>query len=172
MARRRRTTKYKLPGLRQYIDQVSRVTSAKGAEEIVMDLKKKGPYFSGEFEENWVVVTGDRRIPADKKSSLTQAEKWQSWESGELPFSRRVTPVDIPTLSKGQPPEYTIGNRMEYRNIALDLVPGRFSPGRNNTAPKDWYISYIQGGGLQNALRRATGKASDDPRVKGFKAGR
>ena len=170
MARRRRTTKFKLPGLRQYIDQVGKTIAAAGAEEIVTDLKKIGPYFSGEFEENWVVVAGDKRIPADKKSSLTQAEKFASWKSTVLPFARRVTPVDIPTLSKGRKSEYTIGNRMEYRNIALVLVPGRYEPGRQNTAPKDWYAGYIHGGGLSKALKRATGKASNDPKIKGFRA--
>ena len=59
---------------------------------------------------------------------------------------------------------------MEYRNIALDLVPGRYEPGRQNTAPKDWYAGYIHGGGLAKALKRATGKASNDPKIKGFRA--
>ena len=170
MARRRKSTKFKLPGLRQYIDQVGRTIAAEAAEEIVTDLKKKGPYFSGEFEENWVVVTGDKRIPADKKSSLSQEEKFEAWKSAVLPFTRRVTPVAIPPLSKGDESGYTIGNRMEYRNIALDLVPGRYEPGRQNTAPKDWYAIYIQGGGLANALKRATGKASTNPRIRGFRA--
>ena len=58
---------------------------------------------------------------------------------------------------------------MEYRNIALDLVPGRFSADKQNTAPQDWYVTYIQGGGLVGALKQATGKASSNPRVKGYK---
>ena len=78
--------------------------------------------------------------------------------------------MEIPQLSKGQKSEYTIGNQMEYRNIALDLVPGRFEAGRNNTAPRNWYALYVMGAGLQEALRRATGKASADPRIKGLRA--
>ena len=48
---RRRKSKFKLNGLRTYIDAVSRATSAKAAETIVYDLKRNGPYYSGEFEE-------------------------------------------------------------------------------------------------------------------------
>ena len=62
----------------------------------------------------------------------------------------------------------TIGNVMEYRNIALDLIPGR-TPKNGNTAPQDWYVGYAQGTGLKNALKRATLKAANDPKVKGFK---
>ena len=47
-------------------------------------------------------------------------------------------------------------------------MPGRFDSDKNNTAPKDWYIRYVQGGGMKKALERATGIASKSPKVKGF----
>ena len=50
----------------------------------------------------------------------------------------------------------------------MDLLPGRFEPGRANTADNDWFIKYAQGGGLTKALERATGIASKSPKVKGF----
>ncbi len=165
MARRRRSTKYKLNGLREYINVVSRATAAKGAETIVYDLKRLGPYYAGEFEEAWVVKTGDKRINASKPSALTEEER----RDDALPLPRRITPVDIPILPKGADSSYTIGNEMEYRNIAMDLVPGRWSPNKKNTAPQDWYVTYIQGGGLKGALAEATNKAGKDPAVRGFK---
>ena len=85
MARRKRTTQFKLPGLRQYIDQVGKTIAAACAEEIVTDLKKIGPYFSGEFEENWVVVAGDKRIPADK---ILRSPKPKNSRPGNPPSSR------------------------------------------------------------------------------------
>lgn len=165
MPRRRRQSKFKLNGLRTYIDAVSRATSAKAAETIVYDLKRIGPYYSGEFEEAWVVKPGDQRINASKPSSLTQEER----RDESLPFPKRVTPVDIPTLPKGAKSEYSIGNEMEYRNVAMDLVPGRWGTGKRNTAEKDWFIKYVQGGGLKNALKEATGKTASDPKIKGYR---
>ena len=156
--------KFKLPGFRQWLDTVSEETAQAGANEIVNDLKDRGPYYTGEFEENWVVLAGDKRVPASKPSAFTEREKREAAASGELPFQRRRTPVNIPEGSK----DYTIGNVMEYRNIALDLVPGR-TPKAGNTAEEDWFVKYTQGGEMTKALERATGIASRNPRVKGFK---
>jgi hypothetical protein len=44
--------KFKLPGFRQWLDIVSEETAQAVALEIVSDLKRRGPYWSGEFEEN------------------------------------------------------------------------------------------------------------------------
>ena len=41
---------------------------------------------------------------------------------------------------------------MKYRNIAMDLVPGRFDKGKKNTAGQDWYLLYADG--TQSLLRR------------------
>ena len=166
--RRKKASKFIVSGIRTYIDKVGKVTSEIAAEKIVTDLKEAGPYYTGEFEENWVVLPGDVTIPANKKTSFSATEKWQGWESGEFPFTRRITPVQIPPLAQGQY-DYTIGNRMEYRDIALDLVPGRFAVDKNNTAEQDWFLKYVQGGGLRNALKEATGQASRDPQLRGNK---
>ena len=160
--------KYKLPGLRKWIDTISEETARAGAAEIVRELKEKGPYFSGHFEESWVVVGGDKSIPADSPNPLSQAEQWEAWERGDLPLNRRVTPVPIP---EGHT-QFTIANRADYRNIALDLEPGRVAPGRNNTAPQDWYRTFVEGGAMAKALERGTGIASRNPKVRGFKSSR
>ena len=65
---------------------------------------------------------------------------------------------------------YTIGNRTVYRNIALDLVPGRTEKAREISAPQDWYRTYIEGGSLRDTLAAAVGAAAQNPRVKGFKS--
>ena len=56
--------KFKLPGFRQWLDIVSEETAKAVALEIVSDLKRRGRYWSGEFEENWVVLTGDKTHPS------------------------------------------------------------------------------------------------------------
>ena len=159
-----RTAKFKLPGIRTWIDIIEKEVAQEAAEQIVKDLKQAGPYYTGEFEENWVVEPGDKRIPADKESGLTQAEKWEGFTNGGLPMTRRTTPVAVPAGFT----QYSIGNRMKYRDVAMDLAPGRFEPGKNNTADKDWYVKYAQGGGLKSALKEATGNVARDPKIKGY----
>ena len=161
---RRRTAKFKLPGFRKWLDNVSEETARAGAKEIVTDLKQAGPYWSGHFEESWEVRGGDVRIPADSEHPLSARDSWQGWSDGNLPLNRRITPVDIPQGFT----QFTIGNRAKYRDVAMDLLPGRFETDKNNTADKDWYIRYVQGGGMKKALERATGIASKSPKVKGF----
>ena len=161
---RRRTAKFKLPGFRKWLDGVSEETARAGAQEIVKDLKARGPYWTGWFEEQWEVRGGDTRIPADVPHPLSASESWRGWRDGTLPLPRRISPVDIPQGFT----QFTIGNRAKYRDYALDLIPGRFDSGKNNTADKDWFIKYAQGGGLAKALERATGIASKSPKLKGF----
>ena len=165
---RRRTAKFKLPGFREWLDDVSEETARAGVAEIVQDLKTRGPYWTGHFEESWVVEPGDVRIPATDDNPLSADEKWEGWASKTLPLPRRVTPVPIPTGFH----QFTIGNKASYRNIALDLVPGRFEPGRANTAPQDWYQACIQGGGMAAALERGTNTASRNPKIRGFNSRR
>jgi len=68
------------------------------------------------------------------------------------------SPDDIPNppiTFRGQALTLTIGNRMEYRNLALDLEPGRIKAGGNETAPQDWYVTYYAGGEMDAAVKRA-----------------
>ena len=58
---------------------------------------------------------------------------------------------------------------MEYRNIAMDLVPGCWSTSKKNSAPQDWFNIYISGGGLRGALEEATNKTARDPAIRGYK---
>ena len=64
---------------------------------------------------------------------------------------------------------YTIGNRMKYRNIALDLVPGRFDKNKRNTAPQDWYVLYAEGGLLRKRLEQNTQRVQGADKISGFK---
>lgn len=119
-----------------------RAAAALAAEETarntVYELKRRGPYWDGLFEMAWEVQTGDVAIPAD------QAGKTPSPE----PQQREVTPVDIPPDRGNRLAGYTIGNRMEYRAVAMDLQPGRIKAGGRETAPQGWYENFIQGGEL------------------------
>lgn len=161
--------KFKLTGLRAYVEQCGAVSAEKAAKRIVDDLKEAGPYYTGHFEEQWVVLPGDKRVPANVDNPISQTEMRNGARDGVFPLNRRRTEVPIPKLDPKGDPAYTIGNRASYRNIAMDLEPGRYDDSRQNTAPQDWYVTYIQAGGLKKALGQGAKDAANDPRVKGFK---
>jgi hypothetical protein len=153
--------KFKLPGIRQWVGEIKQVTAREAAKEIVRDLVLIGPWYSGQFAKNWVVKIGDTRIPA----VVPQGDRRRT-PRVEIPL-----PV-VPSLrgTGNNTLGYTIGNRTEYRNLALDLVPGRtVSKIDSSSPPKDWYRTYVEGGNLALTLRQATGVAAKDPKIRGFK---
>lgn len=119
-----------------------RAAAALAAEETarktVYELKRRGPYWDGLFEMAWEVKLGDVDIPADQKGKKQSPD----------PQTREITPVEIPADKGNTLVGYTIGNRMEYRSIAMDIQPGRIKGGGRETAPANWYENYIQGGEL------------------------
>ena len=145
----------KIKGLRQFIQSTSKKAAAAAAREVVDDLKQQGPYYTGHFEESWVVVPGAVNVPATSEHPLSPRDRWQGWEGGDFPDNRRQTPVDIPEGHS----TLTIGNRAKYRDIAMDLLPGRYEVDKNNTADKDWFVRYVQAGGLKAAVQRGIRKA-------------
>jgi hypothetical protein len=149
-----------------YINLIKAEVAEKAAEEITTQLKIRGPYWTGEFEEAWEVTSG-KPIPASTPASGTRDERQ---EAGPQPrqVTRLKAGVDFPNAPKKGPIKYTIDNRMEYRDIAKDIVPGRIKAGRQ-TAKQDWYVNYTQGGGLATTIQLATNKTSQDPKIKNFK---
>jgi len=165
-------TGFKLPGFTSYVERVKNVTAKEAAELIVSELQDDGPAWTGEFRNNWVIVTGTgKRIPATKETSYKKLER----------LNPRLEPKETITAPKFKGRKdngYTIGNVMAYRDIALDLDPGgwRTAPSesgkpKENTAPKDWYLTFVQGGKMRQILEAATLKATKDPTIRGFKGG-
>ena len=150
-----------------YINRISSTLAEKAAEDITTQLKLRGPYWTGEFEEAWEVTDG-KAIPASSIPSGTMEERIAAG-----PQPRQVTRlkagVDFPNAPKKGPINYTIDNRMVYRYIAKDLEPGRIKSGGRETADQDWYVNYTQGGGLATTIQLSTGKTSQDPKIKNFK---
>jgi hypothetical protein len=58
---------------------------------------------------------------------------------------------------------------MVYRDIAMDLVPGRIQGGGRETAEQDWYRTYVEGGNLRLTLQQTTNRVANDPKIKGFR---
>ena len=136
------------------------------ARETVMELKDRGPYWDGDFEAAWEVQLGDADIPADRaKVGLPDPDG---------PANKVITPVAIPKQPLARPVGYTIGNRMNYRAIAMDIEPsprgkdGQYEyrgdrPGA--TAIKGWFETFNQGGELLRVMDKAVGRAA---RATGF----
>jgi len=156
---------FKLTGVREYLEEVTQVTAETAAKEIVADLVFLSPWYSGHFASNWEVRIGDVRIPADRPAPpYTQRMQRTTRRQIGLP----TVPSLRGTGSK-KVVGYTIGNRTTYRNIAMDLVPGRTQNAREISAPQDWYVTYVQSS-MRIRLGKSVVNASRDPRVKGFKS--
>ena len=104
------------------------------AEQVVYDLKREGPYFTGFFETLWEVQPGKTKIVANIANPL---------KVPKTPAARSYTTAEVPeSPNLGG---YTIGNRSEYRLYAQDILKGgaRSAEGARLTAPKDWFDTYV-----------------------------
>ena len=164
MARR---AEFKLTGVTTWIKEIQKGIAKEVAEDIAYDLKAAGPYWTGEFEEGWRVKLGSSGFRASQPSAFTREERRDT----SLPFNRQITPLpNVPTAPDGRKNiYYSIGNIMEYRDIALDLKPGRFDSNKRNTTEQDWYVRYVEGGPLQRRLAESTNKVSKNPLIRGYK---
>ena len=175
----RRTT-FKIPGLQTWVENIKNEVSQETAREIVKDLQFLGPWYSGDFGNNWVVKLGKTSIGAtkDRRPGFSFLNP-----DSDIPNSKPgTTQAQMPGPLGGVPRpkgrksiDYTIGNRMKYRNIAMDLEPGRVAgPGQKpkaNTAGQDWYVLYVEGGLLRKRLEQSTNRVANLPKIKGFNGG-
>ena len=151
-----------LTGATALLGDISQQTARLAAGKIVVDLVKIGPWYSGEFAESWVVKPGKTPVKATKESTLPRPKnKTPRRPVGNIPFPA--------TLRDSRYSSYVIGNEMVYRNIAMDLKPGRVERAKQLSAPRDWYRLYIEGGVMAKSLEEAYGLAVDNPKIKGFK---
>ena len=156
---------FKLPGVREYLEEITQVTAQTAAKEIVSDLIFLSPWYSGHFANNWEVRIGDVRIPADSPPPPSTQRRQRT--------SRQQPPIPTVPSLRGTGSKkvvgYTIGNRSTYRNIAMDLEPGRIANALEISAEQDWYVKYVQSS-LRIRLGKSVANAGKDPRVKGFKS--
>ena len=158
----RRST-FRVPGLRAWVENTKNTLTEAAARDIVIDLKIKGPYWTGEFEENWVVKRGAVGVAASKEPTLYT----------RTPFPRNISDVNIPPAKGRGSITYSISNAMRYRDIALDLVPGRLGKDGANNAyptqpPQDWYERYLKTEMVYTIARATKRVARIQNNKKGF----
>ena len=165
----KRTT-FNFGDIETWLTNITSEVAEEAVERVVRNLKIQGPFYTGEFENAWEVELGNTTIPASKRTGDVRSLR-QILAEGPNP--RQLSPlragVDFPNAPKKTNVTYTIDNAMEYRDIAKDLVPGRIKGGGNQTAPQDWYVTYIQGGGLATTLALATNRVTQDPKIKNYR---
>lgn len=142
------------------------------AVEIMNDLGRLGPAYSGEFRDSWIA------IPVGKGAGGSAG--------GEYPYQISDVPVLSTTRREiARVKKFSIENTQPYAEYALDLKEGRFYPPdefgpikapvktgsrtagltkrgavtegageAKSTADLDWYATYVNGGGMQKALER------------------
>lgn len=122
------------------------------------EIQNRSPYWDGYFANEWVVQQGDVVIPA-VYDGVARSPK---------PQRRDITLATVPAPKRvGDSFVYTIGNRMKYRAVAMDLVPGRNAEGNwLNYVEKGWFETYNQGGEQLRVMEKATNIAF---RALGFK---
>ena len=158
-------TGLKLPGFTAWVDRIKNVTAEEAANLIVEELQEAGPAWTGEFRNAWKIVPGTAaRINPTQDSKYDEDERL-NFGPGNAEARKQIKAK--PLRGRGNN-GYTIGNTMKYRDTALDLVPGRVSEGKRNTADRDWYVKFVQGGPMKNILQAATLKAAKDPTIRGF----
>lgn len=142
------------------------------AVEIMNDLGRLGPAYSGEFRDSWVAIP----LGQGASGSVGGEYPYQLSDVPELSLTRR----EVARVAK-----FSIENIQPYAEYALDLKEGKFYPpdefgpikdpvrtGKRSggltkrgdvvagvgeaksTAELDWYTTYVRGGGMDKALER------------------
>lgn len=138
------------------------------AAEIMNDLAKAGPNWSGRFKNSWVADAPGSAV--GKKANYP----YKVSDVAKLKDTKAAAAKDI---------KLVVYNTTDYALIALDLKEGKFIAkgdpkgpvvktgkrrtnaeglgvrgdldgrgGSKSTAPLDWYLTYVDGGGLRKSL--------------------
>ena len=154
------TSGFRLRGVYAAVDALTQTLAREAANTIGRELAELSPQYSGEFANHWVIEPGNVPIPATTPGPRPRPRMRRPRQKPEYPVAPSLRGTGI---TKATGVEYTIGNTMEYRDIAMDLKPGRVRPNSELSAPADWYIGYLNS---PNGLRRAIQYASGLPVVE------
>ncbi|MGA1073274.1 MAG: hypothetical protein ACO3S3_11495 [Pseudohongiellaceae bacterium] len=154
------------------------------AVDIMNSLAEKGPVWTGRFSSAWYAVPSDasvggarsegkihkydlRNVPAARFTAgtlykivngMSYADQAQDFVEFDPPEQRLTKGTIAPDrLIRGERPE---GGRR-----------GELNSGRQNnrsTAPLDWYLTYVNGGGLKQDLGAGTRRGFGTYKPRGF----
>lgn len=110
---------------------------AKAAEQVVSQLQKAGPNWSGAFGNSWVIASGSRQTEGSGSAGALQKLSAPLLTGRELIFKPEI--------------KYTVFNKSPYADYAMDLKEGYFWPPKNKLDPQGKVVKY---GGRLNPSRR------------------
>ena len=140
----------RLSGLYARVDDLTQVLAREAATQVGQTLAKISPQYSGEFADHWEIKPGNVPIYPETPAKKPRPSTRQTRRSPLLPVA--------PSLYGTGSNEYSIGNTMEYRDIAMDLKPGRVERASQLSAPQDWYVLYLNSPrGLRRDIQFASG---------------
>jgi hypothetical protein len=152
-----------------WVSNIKNELSEELTQTIVNDLKDRGPYWTGQFEEGWRVFKGSVNVPATQEPILSFSER-MAYGPADYPGPSEV-PGGIPEAKGRATQTYTIANITTYRDIAMDLDPERVRIGdgnRNNTADPDWYLNYMQNS-IYGVFEEVTDRVAQQTDIKNYK---
>jgi hypothetical protein len=141
---------------------------ASAAEQVVSDLQRLGPAWTGEFSNSWSIATSSRQTQGSGSPGQPQKLSAPLLSGRELLFKPEV--------------KYTISNFAPHAAIAQDLeegvfrkfgrpikqpvatgvrnggIRGNISPGEGkneSTAELDWFTTYLRGGSIDRTVQVA-----------------
>lgn len=160
--------------LQQQIRERTQAAVRNTAVQIMNDLAEAGPEWTGRLKNNWVADTfsGDRKVKIGKttgypyslssvpalktdiksteatpvKVEITNKTEYFAYAADLIPgkfWPKEDGPKGVATRGKRNTSDSGVGFR------------GDLSGGGTNisTAPLDWYVNYLRGGGLQKATQ-------------------
>jgi hypothetical protein len=162
------------------------ITAAReAAVDIMNSLATQGPVWTGKFSSAWYAVPSGGSAGGARKSDLSEVYR----------YDKR----NVPTTRFKAGNLYKVVNGMSYAAEAMDLVPfkatGRVpapikpekidtgnrpaggrrgdlsAKGSSNraTAPLDWYLTYVNGGGLNRDLKTGASRGFGTFKPRGFR---
>jgi hypothetical protein len=176
-------------GFKGFLEEIDRIavsalynSRAVAAENVVKDLQRLGPAWTGKFSNSWQIETATASSGGTGAEGPPQPVK-----------APRVSGRDVNANLLGSP--FKLKNTAPYADIACDLKVGEFrDPGTDaikpiargrrsgglrgepwpkgsgpsgsgpnrSTAELDWFVTYTEGGSLQKTVDRAMKKAEGD----------
>lgn len=144
---------------------------ARAAEQVVADLQKAGPQWTGRFANSWVITSGSRQTEGSGNAGAAVRLSAPLLTGREFLFKPEI--------------KYTIFNKAPYADYAQDIKEGYFYPpaeapnpigtnitygnrvnpsrrgelsgagGGRSTAPLDWFATYVNGGKFEKTVQVA-----------------
>ena len=116
------------------------------ARDVVLELKNIGPYWTGQFEESWRVDaphTNEIDGIRDDEAELAKTGVIYKGDFLDKPLPSKITKFTVPKpVGQYGWGGYVIGNLMEYRLTAMDIIPGVRFYSKRRTADKYWFDTW------------------------------